>query len=256
MALAALILLGSVGLAEGELLAAPLSQEDLYVITFPSDNATVNGVVEITGTVTHPNFDSYGVLYAPGPAPTADSQWATIVFGVEEPVVNDVLATWDTTALTEDGQPVVPDGVYTLALARYRDGRTGPDDPIYFVLNVTVSNGAVTATPPPTNTPEPLPTAVPVTPTPPSVEQPPTSTPRPSPAPGPGGGETTVPQAGEEGGEDDELLLDLGRLRGAFFRGMRIALLLFGLWGLYFFGKAGVRYYLREYGPGPPGRRE
>lgn len=255
-ALAAIVLLGL--LSGGDLLAAPPLQDDQYVINSPGDNATVSGVVEIRGTVTHPNFNSYGVLYAPGPAPTADSQWTIIVFGVEQQVVNDVLAEWDTAALTEDGQPVVPNGVYTLALARYRDGREDPD--LYYVRSVTVNNEDVTPTPAPTDTAEPLPTAAQATPTSVPVEQPPTSTPRPSRTPAPdGSGEADSPSddggadTGEEEEEGEGLAIDVGRLRSAFMRGMRITLLLFGLWGLYIFGKAGVRYYLRTRRSGPRG---
>jgi len=248
-ALAALALfLGSLGPAGGRLLAAPPPQDNVCVITFPSDNMTVSGVVEISGTVTHPNFVSYGVLYAPGPAPTADSQWVNIVFGVEEQVVDGVLAVWDTTARTEDGQPVVPNGVYTLVLVRYREGSTDPDAQ-FFVRSVTVNNEDVTPTP----TLTPLPTAVPATPTVVQVEQPPTPTPRPSPTPRPGEtpADTTIVEEDDEGG----LALDMGRLRGAFLNGARITLLLFGLWGLYVFGKLAVRYFLRTRRPGPPGRR-
>ncbi|HIE38748.1 MAG TPA: hypothetical protein EYP77_06730 [Anaerolineae bacterium] len=234
-------------LSRGGLLAAPLAQGDQVIILSPGDGATVSGAVEIIGTVTHPNFVSYGVLYAPGPAPTADSQWVEVVFGVQEQVENGVLAVWDTTARTEDGQPVVPNGVYTLALARYRQGSDTPD--LFFVRNVTVNNEEVTPTP----TLTPLPPAVPATPTAVPVEQPPTPTPRPSPTPRPGETPAAAPIVEED--EGGGLAFDVGRLRAAFFDGARITLLLFGLWGLYVFGKAAVRYYLRTRRPGPPGRR-
>lgn len=247
LALVALILFGVLELSGSPLLAAPLFQGDQVVIVSPGDNATVSGVVEIIGTVTHPAFVSYGVLYAPGPAPTAESQWVEIVFGVQEPVVNGVLATWDTIARTEDGQPVVPNGVYTLALARYRQGSDTPD--LFFVRNVTVYNEEVTPTP----TLTPLPTAVLATPTSVPVEQPPTPTPRPSPTPRPGETPAAAPIVGEDQGGG--LAFDTSRLRSAFFDGAKITLLLFGLWGLYVFGKAAVRHYLRTRRPGPPGRR-
>ncbi|HHS97080.1 MAG TPA: hypothetical protein ENK08_04150 [Chloroflexi bacterium] len=225
------------------LLAAPPRQEDQIVIFFPADNAVVSGVVEIVGTVTHPNFDRYSLYYAPGPAPTAQSVWTPIVLDVRTPVVNDVLATWDTAALTEDGQRVVPDGVYTLTLVRWRQGSTSPDQ--VFVRNITVRNEGV-ETPTPTLTP--LPTPVPMTPTPVPIEQPPTATPRPTPTLAPG---ETPPPPGEEGG-DGGAVFDLGLARAAFLRGVRITLLLFALWGLYVAGKIGYRYYLRAYRSRPP----
>ncbi len=238
---AALILGAGLAFPMAAMLAAPPQQEDQYVILYPQEGATVSGVVEIVGTVVHPNFVSYGVLYAPGPAPTADSQWVEIVFGVQQPVVNGVLATWDTTAL--------PNGVYTLALARYRQGIDTPD--VAFVRNITVYNPVEEATPTPTETP--LPTAIPFTPTSVPVEQPPTATPYPSPTSRPEETPTPFsPAAEEEGGG---FTLDVSRLRAAFLDGVKIALLLFGLWGLYVFSKAAVRYYLRTRRFGPPGKR-
>jgi hypothetical protein len=250
-ALIALIVLGTVCLAQVQILAAPPLQQDLNVITFPGDSATVSGVVEIIGTASHPSFNSYGVLYAPGPAPTGDSQWVAINFGVEQQVVGGSLALWDTTAFTEDGQPVVPNGIYTLALARYRDGSSEPD--LYYVRNITVNNEDVTPTP--QSTPEPLPTANPVTPTPVPVEQPPTLTPRPSDAVEPE--ETpvapvTIPQE-EEPAEEQGAPIDLGRLRDSFVRGARTTVILFVIWGVYVIGRAAVRYFLRTRELQPPG---
>jgi len=262
-ALVALILLISLVLAGAPLAAAPLQQGNEYNITSPAQGATVSGVVEVVGTVTHPNFVSYGVLYAAGPEPTGNSQWVEIVFGVQNEVTNSVLATWDTAARTEDGQPVVPNGVYTLALARYKEGSDEPD--VSFVRNITVNNEEELETPTPTLTP--LPTAVPGTPTAVPIDQPPTATPL-SPgtaAPGetpvaPPPGEDSAGGSGEVGAETEtegggEVALDTGRLRGAFFDGVKIALLLFVLWGLYVVGKAAFRYYLRTQRTGPPGRK-
>ena len=248
-ALIILVVLGSVCVAQGRLMAAPLFQQDLNVITFPGDSATVSGVVEIIGTASHPNFNSYGVLYAPGPAPTGESQWVAINFGVEQEVVGGSLALWDTTAFTEDGQPVVPNGTYTLALARYRDGSSEPD--LYYVRNITVNNEDVTPTP--AATPEPLATAVPVTPTPVPVEQPPTLTPRASDVAEPEETQVApVPISQEETGEEQSSPLDLGRLRDAFIRGARTTIILFVVWGLYVAGRTAVRYFLRNRELQPP----
>ncbi len=219
----------------GPLLAAPPPQENVVIITFPSSGATVSGVVQIIGTVTHPNFDRYSIYYAPGPAATATSQWQPLVLDVRSPVVNGVLAEWDTTAIAEDGLPIVPNGVYHMVLIRYRqDGATDS----FFVNNITVFNEAVTPTPTPTEEAVEIPTPGAETPTAVPVEMPPTATPRPSPTPR--AGETPTAPSGGGG-----VRLDTSQIGGAFVRGARITLTLFAVWGLYLLGKAGFRYYLR-----------
>jgi hypothetical protein len=217
----------------------------------------VSGQVEILGTVTHPSFDSYGVFYAPGASPTGDSQWVEIVFNVREPVSNGVLAVWDTAAFTADGQRAVPNGVYTLALARYRQGSGEPD--LQFVRNVTVNNVDITPTP----TPAEEPTATPVegTPTAVPVDQPETPTPEPAATEETEETPAAVGEADEDenGGDGDgdgeggeglslsniELPIDVSELRTAFLDGVKITLLLFGIWGVYVFLKAIVRYLMR-----------
>lgn len=240
LALAGCLLLMVVG-ASGPVAAAPLSQEDQNEILSPVSGATVGGQVEVIGTVTHPNFDRYSLFYAAGASATGSSQWKPIVLDIRQPVVAGVLGVWDTTARGEDGQPTVPNGVYTLALARYRQGIDTPD--LRFVGNITVFNEEVTPTP----TQTPLPTAVPGTPTAVPVEMPPTATPLASPTPRPD--ETPVAAPPDQGGG---AVVDLVRLRGAFFEGARIAVSLFALWGLYVFGKAAIRYHLRTRSR-PPG---
>jgi|GEM_PF-467079 len=224
--------------------AAPPLQADLYFITYPGSGATISGVVEILGSVNHPNFAAYGVFYAPGPAPAGDSQWQRITFQ-QTPVENGVLAVWDTTALGADGQPIVPNGSYTLALARYQQGNSGPDEPLYFVTNLTVNNVPATATPLPQEEETPPPTSSADTPTPVPIEQPPTVTPAPTPTRQP----SATPAATAEGTEDGgSFQLDVGRLRNAFFDGAKLTILLFVLWGLYVLTKAIVRYLLRHRG--------
>jgi len=252
--LTAAIIAASVACSASSILAAPPAQENQNVITSPAAGSTVSGVVQIIGTVTHPNFVSYGVLYASGPEPTGSSQWVEIVFGVQTQVTNGVLATWDTTARTEDGRPIVPNGVYTLALARYKQGSDEPD--VTFVRNVTVSNQAETeeeeATPTPTPELTEMPTAQAVQPTAVLVEQPPTSTPPAALTTEP----DQTPSSGTTGStSSDRAALDVSRLRGAFFSGVKITLLLFFLWGLYVTGKAILRYYLRTQRLGPPDKR-
>lgn len=218
--------------------AAPSAQDNIVVITYPTSGTTVSGVVQILGTVTHPNFDRYSLYYAPGPAATATSQWQPIVLDVRQQVVNGVLAQWDTTAIAEDGSPLIPNGVYHMVLIRYRqDGATDS----FFVNNITVQNEFVTPSPTPTEEVQPFPTPVAETPTPVPVEGPPTPTPGPTATPRPGAAVTPTPTTRSGG----RIQIDTAQMAGAFLRGARITLLLFGLWGLYLLVKAGFRYYLR-----------
>jgi len=221
--------------AGGRLTAAPPPQENVVIITFPQSGATVSGVVQILGSVAHPSFDRYSIYYAPGPAATATSQWQPLVLDVRQQVINGVLAQWDTTAIAEDGSPIIPNGVYHMVLIRYREGDVTDS---FFVNNITVLNELVTPTPTPTEEAAEIPTPGAETPTPVPVEMPPTATPRPTPTPRPGT-TPTAPTGGRTSGLDSALMLS------AFLRGARITLLLFGLWGLYLLVKALLRYYLR-----------
>jgi len=210
------------------------------VITYPTSGMIVSGVVEVQGIAIHPNIRSYQVRYAAGPQPAGDSQWVDFAVVEGTPVDNGVLGTWDTT--------VIPDGVYTLALAVW-----GADDAaspyVFFVTNLTVDNSQV-ASPTPTEeipTPEPMPTAVIETPTPVTIEQPPTPTSLsvPSPVAEETLEGTPVPVTEEEG-DGLDLPLDLSQLRAAFFTGGKITLFLFLLWGLYSLVKVTVRWLLRR----------
>ncbi|RME37721.1 MAG: hypothetical protein D6793_03795 [Thermoflexia bacterium] len=231
------LMLALVLLTGSPLMAAPSAQDNVVFITYPTSGTTVSGVVQIIGTVTHPSFDRYSIYYAPGPAATATSQWQPVVLDVRQQVVNGVLAQWDTTAIAEDGSPLIPNGVYHIVLIRYRqDGATDS----FFVNNIIVQNEAVTPTPTPTEEAPPLLTPVPETPTPASVEMPPTATPRPTPTPRPGVAVTPTPTGGR-----GRFQIDTSQMVGAFLRGARVTLTLFGLWGLYLLGRFAFRYYLR-----------
>ncbi len=233
------------------LAAAPLLQEATWVVTYPADGTVVSGEVTVVGTASHPNFDSYGLLYASGPVPTATSNWIPLIFGEKTMVVNGPLATWDTTAL--------PNGQYTLALALYEVGNSEPK--LFFVNNITVQNEEPTPTATPTETPEPTQVspdqapsdasgpvgdAPPVGPT---VEMPPTVTPRPTPT------LTTTDEEAQTGGDSDtdsaddavslSAFLAPEALRKSFCSGVQLAVLLYMLGGIYAMAKAGWRYYRR-----------
>ena len=222
----------------GKSAAAPNIQEQVWIITGPAEGSTVSGEIAIVGTATHPNFDSYGILYAAGPRPTADSQWVPLVFGTKTMVINGSLATWDTTT--------VPNGQYTLALALYEIGNTEPK--LHFTNNITVINEEVTPTPQPT--PEPIevdtplpeesgdPIAVP------TIEQPPTATPRPTPTLA----AEVVSDEGDSGNSafDPSQFLSIDAIKEAAKLGIQIAVLLYAIGMLYTAAKAVIRYYLRQ----------
>ena len=157
--------------------AAPVPQGgDIAVISSPASNAVVQGTVQILGSADHPAFQFYVVDL--GPEPNTGDQWSTIGTTHDNPVVNGLLETWDTTQ--------VPDGSYTLRLRVVRlDGNYSE----YFVRQVVVSN----TQPVPTDTPLPslestppaptiTPTALPPTPTI-VIDQPIVDTPTPRPVP-------------------------------------------------------------------------
>ncbi len=166
-------------------LAAPPRQEgqDSALITQPVEGESVQGVVSIIGTATHPAFNFYVIEISPRPG----EQWQFVGDG-QTPVENGQLTTWDTNT--------VPDGTYAIRLrVVYVDGNFSEAPP----REVVVTN----TQPLPTNTPEATPTeegpvdidpgpptatSTPLPPTPTVlVEQPVVDTPTPRPA------ETTVP---------------------------------------------------------------
>ncbi len=227
--------------AGGHLRAAPPQQENVVIITFPQSGATVSGVVQILGSVAHPNFDRYSIYYAPGPAATATSQWQPLVLDVRQQVVNGVLAEWDTTAIAEDGSPLIPNGVYHMVLIRYREGDVTDS---FFVNNITVLNEAATPTPTPTEEVAEIPTPGLETPTPVPVEMPPTATPAPLPPPPRGDADGPGRRRDGEGDIRAGRRADSGRSCGA--PAPRCCSLASG--GLYLLGKALFRYYLRTRG--------
>lgn len=208
-------------------------------ITYPENNMTLSGVVEIRGVASHSSAQWwYNVSYAPGPQATANSQWVTVA-QVSNTPVDGVLATWDTTA--------VPDGVYVLALTVMGEGDPTPWQ--WFVTNLTVNNSQppIAPTPEPEQaTPLPMPTAViGTTPTVVTIEQPPTATPRPTVE---GSAAPEARAAGRAGAQ-----FDVAMLRRGFCTGGQIVVMLFVLWGLYVLAKALIRWHLRQSG-GPPSR--
>jgi hypothetical protein len=242
--LALALIIAAVPVARG--MAAPQAQDMVLSITYPTEGSTVSGEVTVMGTATHPNFVSYGVLYATGARVTGDTAWkldTPIAWDVRSMVVNGALGVWDTTQ--------VPNGQYVLALVVYEVGNETPN--VHFVNNLTVLNEEATPTPEPTATPESGEPGVDPTleagepPEAPTIEQPPTATPRPTP--------TLAPESGAAGGEDDgddggsllpSDILSIDAIKEAFGLGAQLAFLLYAVGILYVLAKAVIRYYLRQ----------
>ncbi|MFQ5578222.1 MAG: hypothetical protein ACE5G8_14660 [Anaerolineae bacterium] len=149
--LGGLIFFSLIALPLGRALAAPPRQGDLAVISFPGDNEVVRGVISITGSAVHPNFQRFQMAYAVEPVVSND-QWVTIGIERTDQVVNGELAIWDTAT--------VPDGSYSLRLRVIRlDGNYTEIE----VKQIVIANAQPTDTPtpaatvPPTATPTPLP---------------------------------------------------------------------------------------------------
>lgn len=111
------------------------------IITSPQPNATVRGLVIIRGSATVPNFQFFKVEYGRGASPT---DWHIIGSTRPTPVIDGILAQWDTTTL--------PDGVYTLRLQAVKNDGNYDE---YFVRQLVVANKRATETPTPTSQPEP-----------------------------------------------------------------------------------------------------
>ena len=144
--------------------ASPVTQEDQAAITSPTQGQEIAGVLTITGSASHPDFERYELAYGPDPNPS--DAWQPFS-GNNQQVTNGVLGLWDTTT--------VADGTYTLRLRVVRHDSNYSEA---FVHGLRVRNQQSTATPtpdvpPPTFAPEatlPPPATV-------VVEQPPTSLP-------------------------------------------------------------------------------
>ncbi|MGC9523068.1 MAG: hypothetical protein ACP5HG_14440 [Anaerolineae bacterium] len=224
---------------------APLRQDPVVEITYPTGSSTISGEVTIQGTATYPNFTSYDVFYAPGTSVTGDTDWRyddPIARTVQSMVVNSTLGTWDTTT--------VPNGQYVLALVVWEAGNDTPH--LYFVNNLTVQNEEATPTPEPTQTPEAEELEVEPTldagepPPAPTIQQPPTATPRPTATVSPVGVGEEDGNADDEGGLLSGDIFSMDAIKEAFVLGAQLAFLLYAVGILYVLAKAVIRYYLRQ----------
>jgi len=157
------------------LVAATFAQQGAQVIiTSPQQNATVRGLVVVKGSATVPSFQFYKVEYGRGADP---SDWHIVGSTHPEPIIDGVLAQWDTTSL--------PDGVYTLRLQAVKmDGNYDQS----FAREIVIANKRATETPTSAAAPEPTqsgPTATPGPTATLAILQPTAALARPSPTPTP-----------------------------------------------------------------------
>lgn len=204
-------------------------------ISSPAENATLEGIITISGTAIDPAFESYVVEVAPDPSPS-DFDWPDVQPPVTQQVRNGPLGQWD----TRD----VADGRYFLRVVVTVEGPAGETTEIVGdPVRVQVANATPTPLPlQPTATPSP----VPGTPTPgpsptPLIQMPPTRTPRPTATPG---GPTNTPEPAPLTAPDSPLRPE--RLRLAAWRGVQITLGVFALLAVYFIGRAAARGTLRR----------
>lgn len=102
-------------------------------ITSPSNNTMINGTVNIIGTASDDNFNSYKLEYGSGSSPTSWTQIATST----SPVTNSTLASWNATPLT--------DGTYTVRLTVTDKAGNSTTNSILIVKDGTLPTGNITA---------------------------------------------------------------------------------------------------------------
>lgn len=215
-------------------------------ISAPASGETLAGVVQVRGTAVHPDYLRYELAFA---NQSIGSDWIVFAEG-SEPVIDGVLAVWDTTVGQAVGAPVFPDGRYQL---RLRVVKTDFNYDEFFVTDLIIQNEGATPTPTPDETAVGL-TATAVVPAQPtgsqdsSFQQPtplPSLTPFPTPTPPPTvvgapsavGGTPAAPQASGEaaaGGLLGQLeAVETNRVSNAFWLGIRLAIGLFLIAGGY-----------------------
>jgi hypothetical protein len=220
-------------------LAAPLAQGPIAAITSPTNGQELLGVVTISGSANHPEFDRYEIAF--GPEPNPNDAWQ--VFSTnKQPVDNNVLGLWDTGS--------VGDGTYSLRLRVVRKDSNYDEA---FVRGLRVVNHQPRGTPTPlvpqaTFPPEAttnIATAVPgvestaraVSTV--MVEQPPTSLPA---AVAPGATPTLARRAGASG---STTFVDLGPIVSTCLSGAIVAGFVFALVGVIQLARTLYKSFLR-----------
>ncbi|MBI1258135.1 MAG: hypothetical protein GC204_11745 [Chloroflexi bacterium] len=125
------------------LVAFPVFAQDANVqITSPQANASLSGIVEITGTVSSPDLQNYFFEVADATVDPNTATWTPITLPSKTPVTNGTLAQLNTS--------IVADGSYTL---RLRVFHTSGDPTVVTVGPLTfTNNGQIVAASTPTPT--------------------------------------------------------------------------------------------------------
>ncbi|MGH2522743.1 MAG: hypothetical protein ACRDH2_09605 [Anaerolineales bacterium] len=204
--------------ARGRALRA--QEAGVAVITSPLEGAIVSGLVPLSGTATHPQFQRYELAFSYDPNSTGT--WFSLQDPASTQVVNDLIGRWDTATIA--------DGVYVLRLRVYWSDQ---DFLEAVVGNVRVQNATPTPAPATVETPATLtPAPVEITATP-LIVLPPTPTTRP----------TTIPAGSAHGGGAAAApsRINAAVIREAFLDGVRLTLIGFALLGAYAALRASLR---------------
>ncbi len=115
------------------LTSLPVFAQDASVqITSPQPNATVQGLLDVTGTVNPPDLQSYFFEVADATADPNTALWTPITLPSRTPVTNGILTQLNTS--------IIADGAYTL---RLRVIHTSGEISIATVGSLTFANGGV-----------------------------------------------------------------------------------------------------------------
>jgi hypothetical protein len=193
-------------------------------ITSPQSGEQLIGVVTIQGTASSANFQRYKLEFST----QENEQWFTIT-EVSQQVTNGPLAQWNTA--------VIPDGLYQIRLrVILRDGNVVQN----LVQNLAVSNQQPTPLPTVPLQATPLPPTLPPTagPSPTSIiQQPPSAVPPPTlPNVNP---TAALPDAGRS-----QAVIVVDALRNAFCSGVYLALIGFGIVGVYRLAYSRLRHLI------------
>ncbi len=213
-------------------------------ITSPRDNAVVQGAVLIEGTAAGPDFLRYELAFFKEFDPRGD--WVVFATG-DQPVVDGVLTTWDTTVGRDAGAPFYLDGTYRLRLRVVRQDSNYDEG---FVLGISLSNEEPDLTPEATPEAEaiasPIPTSALGLPT-----QLPTLTPFPSATPRPTAAREQTPAGDQDAApEEDGSFLDLegefslDQIKSGLCMGGGITLGFFGALAAYLMLRNTLRLFL------------
>ncbi len=129
----AVIALLSLALLQPALAASQRQAQAIAQITSPTEGQALAGLVTVTGSADHPDFQRWELAYGPDPNP--NDAWQPFAEG-RQPVLNGTIGTWNT--------GVIADGQYMLRLRVVRKDSNYDEA---FVRGLKVSNSAPIGTP-------------------------------------------------------------------------------------------------------------